>query len=143
MHSSRPLSTLLKHIALHHHFTQSPTPNMASLKLVCLALAVGLVVAAPLAESAISCGQVTNSVAPCLGYLRKGGAIPPACCNGIRSLNSAARTTPDRQAACRCMKAASSSIQGINFGLASALPGKCGVNIPYKISPATDCNRVR
>ncbi|KAF8042181.1 hypothetical protein BT93_A0716 [Corymbia citriodora subsp. variegata] len=116
---------------------------MASLKLVCLALVVGLVAVAPLAESGVTCGQVASSVAPCLGYLRSGGVIPTACCSGIRSLNSAARTTPDRQTACRCLKAASGNIQGLNLGLVAALPRKCGVNVPYKISPSTDCSRVR
>ncbi|KAK8519399.1 hypothetical protein V6N13_133323 [Hibiscus sabdariffa] len=114
-----------------------------SLKLACLVV-LCLVVGAHLAEGAITCGQVTSSLAPCIPYLKgSGGAVPPPCCNGIRALNSAAQTTPDRQAACNCIKSASASITGINYGLASALPGKCGVNIPYKISPSTDCNSVR
>ncbi|KAK3444833.1 hypothetical protein EUGRSUZ_A00724 [Eucalyptus grandis] len=116
---------------------------MASLKLVCLALVVGLVVAVPLTESAVTCGQVASCVAPCLGYLRAGGTLPSACCSGIRSLNSAARTTPDRQTACRCLQSAAGNIRGLNLGLVSALPGKCGVSVPYKISPSTDCSRVK
>ncbi|PON92740.1 Lipid transfer protein/Par allergen [Trema orientale] len=34
---------------------------------------------------------------------------------------------------------AASSIKGINFSLAAGLPGKCGVSVPYKISPSTKC----
>ncbi|KAL3753416.1 hypothetical protein ACJRO7_000762 [Eucalyptus globulus] len=116
---------------------------MVSLKLVCLALVVGLVVAMPLTESAITCGQVRSWVAPCLGYLRAGGKIPSACCSGIRSLNNAARTTHDRRTACRCIQSAAGNIRGLNLGLVSALPGKCGVRVPYKISPSTDCSRVK
>lgn len=69
--------------------------------------------------------------------------MPPGCCSGIKSLNAAAKTTPDRQAACNCIKGASKGIPGINYGLASSLPGKCSVSIPYKISPSTDCSKVK
>nr|AEI70826.1 non-specific lipid-transfer protein [Helianthus annuus] len=112
--------------------------------MVLCAVVTCMVVAAPYAE-ALSCGQVSSSLAPCIGYLTKGGVVPPACCSGVKSLNSAAKTTPDRQAACGCLKSAYSSISGINSGNAASLPGKCGVNIPYKISPGTrtDCSKVQ
>ncbi|KAJ0770952.1 putative plant non-specific lipid-transfer protein/Par allergen [Helianthus annuus] len=107
---------------------------------VCLVLAC-MVVVAPCAE-AISCGQVVSAMAPCLGYLMKGGPVPPACCGGVKGLNNAAKSTPDRQTACGCLKSVYASNSGINLGFASSLPGKCGVNIPYKISPSTDCSTV-
>nr|KJB71504.1 hypothetical protein B456_011G128100 [Gossypium raimondii] len=91
-----------------------------SLKLACVAV-LCMVVGAPLAQGAVTCGQVTSSLAPCIGYL----------------------TGNDRQAACKCIKSAAAGISGINYGIASGLPGKCGVNIPYKISPSTDCNSVK
>ncbi|KAK8556549.1 hypothetical protein V6N13_064571 [Hibiscus sabdariffa] len=112
-----------------------------SLKLACVVV-LCLVVGAPSAQG-ITCGQVTSSLAPCIRYLRTGGAVPPACCSGIKALNSAAKTTADRQTACNCIKSASGSISGINYGLAAGLPGKCGVSIPYKISPSTDCKSVK
>ena len=112
--------------------------SSAVVKIACIVVMV-MVVAAPAAE-AITCGQVTSSLAPCINYAKSGGNIPPACCNGIKSLNSAAKTTADRQAACRCLQSAAGSIKGINLSLVSGLPGKCGVNIPYKISPSTNCN---
>ncbi|KAK8619359.1 hypothetical protein V6N13_133321 [Hibiscus sabdariffa] len=113
-----------------------------SLKLACVVV-LCLVVGAPLAQGAITCGQVASSVAPCIGYLRgSGGRVPAGCCSGIKSLNAAAKTTPDRQEACKCLKSAAGSISGINYGLAGSLPGQCGVSIPYKISPSTDCSRV-
>lgn len=108
--------------------------------LVCMTFASVLLVA-PLAEAAITCGTVTSSMTPCIPYLRSGGALPPACCKGVSSLNSMAKTTPDRQTACGCLKNAYNSIKGIQPALAAGLPGKCGVSIPYKISPATDCSK--
>ncbi|WMV42721.1 hypothetical protein MTR67_036106 [Solanum verrucosum] len=37
---------------------------------------------------------------------------------------------------------AASSVSGIDFKNAAALPGKCGVkNIPFKISPKVDCSK--
>ncbi|KAK1428059.1 hypothetical protein QVD17_16886 [Tagetes erecta] len=90
---------------------------------------------------AVTCGQVVGAVAPCLGYLRNGGNPPPNCCNGIRGLRNQARTTADRKTICNCLKSASSSYRGVSGNYAASLPGKCGVNLPYKISPSTDCNR--
>ncbi|KAK8558275.1 hypothetical protein V6N13_038748 [Hibiscus sabdariffa] len=112
-----------------------------SLKLACVVV-LCLVVGAALAQGAITCGQVTSSLTPCIPYLRNGGALPSGCCSGIKSLNAAAKTTPDRQAACNCIKSAAASMSGINYSLASGLPGKCGVSIPYEISPSTDCKSV-
>ncbi|MCL7023037.1 hypothetical protein MKW94_022035 [Papaver nudicaule] len=114
----------------------------AVFKLACVILACFVVVAPYAAEGAITCGMVTSKMAPCLGYLT-GAALQPSCCSGVKSLLAAAQTTPDRQAACNCLKSASGSISGINFGNAASLPGKCGVSIPYKISPSTDCTKVQ
>ena len=113
-----------------------------SYKVACMAvLCLVAVAVAPYAEAAISCGTVTSKLAPCLGYLKSGGMVPPACCSGVKSLNSLASSTPDRQQACKCLKSGFQQIPGINPGLASGLPGKCGVNIPYPIRPSTDCSK--
>ncbi|KAI3408971.1 Non-specific lipid-transfer protein [Psidium guajava] len=115
----------------------------AVLKLACVLLAC-MVAAAPVARAAVTCGQVTGALSPCIPYARgSSGPVPASCCNGIRSLNSAAQTTPDRQTACKCLKSASGSISGLNYGVVAGLPGKCGVNIPYKISPSTNCDSVK
>ncbi|XP_039025420.1 non-specific lipid-transfer protein 1-like [Hibiscus syriacus] len=71
------------------------------------------------------------------------GVVPPACCSGIKTLNGEAQTTPERQEACNCLKSAAATITGINLNLASGLPGKCGVSIPYQISPSTDRKSVK
>lgn len=117
---------------------------MASMftKIHCVVVLVFVLMTSSTREvEAITCGQVVSYVAPCLGYLRNGGAPPTVCCNGVRGLRSQARTTSDRKTICNCLKSASSSYRGVSGNYAASLPGKCGVNIPYKISPSTDCNR--
>ena len=109
------------------------------MSVLCVVVAL-MVVSAPYAE-AISCGQVVSNLSPCLGYLTKGGAVPPGCCSGVVGLNNAAKTTADRQTACGCLKSVYASNSGINPDNAASLPGKCGINIPYKISPSTDCTK--
>ncbi|CAN0846875.1 Non-specific lipid-transfer protein 1 [Linum grandiflorum] len=95
--------------------------------------------------AAVSCGQVVNTLYPCLTYVQYGGSIPANCCNGIRALNNAAATTPDRQGVCSCLV---SSLRGFNISpyslrLAASLPAGCGVNLPYRIDPSIDCSKVR
>ena len=107
--------------------------KLACVLVICMVVAGG--------EAAISCGQAASALSPCISYLTTGGTMPPAaCCSGVKKLSSAATTTADRQAACKCLKNLSTSISGLNLGLASGLPGKCGVSISYKISPSTDCS---
>ncbi|XP_010483549.1 PREDICTED: non-specific lipid-transfer protein 4 [Camelina sativa] len=103
----------------------------------CLVLTVCIVASV---DAAITCGTVASSLAPCGGYLAKGGAVPPPCCAGVKKLNGMAQTTPDRQQACRCLQSAA---KGINPSLASSLPGKCGVSIPYPISTSTNCATIK
>ncbi|XP_047254554.1 non-specific lipid-transfer protein 2-like isoform X2 [Capsicum annuum] len=88
-------------------------------KIACFVL-LCMVVVAPYA-AALSCGQVTSAMAPCVPYL----------------------TPADRKTACTCLKSAANAIKGIDAGKAAGLPAACGVNIPYKISPSTDCSKVQ
>ncbi|WP_102016046.1 non-specific lipid-transfer protein [Klebsiella pneumoniae] len=115
---------------------------MASSTITCLVV-LCLVLLAPLANAAQSCGQVQLTVAPCIGYLRRPGpSVPVPCCNGVRTVFNQAKTVSDRQADCRCLKSTSLSLPGLNLPALAALPSKCGVNIPYKVSPTIDCNKV-
>ncbi|KAI4356143.1 hypothetical protein L6164_000190 [Bauhinia variegata] len=109
------------------------------LTVMCLALGP------PKAEAAVTCGQVVRYLMPCVSYVTNGGNVPAECCNGIRSLYGMAQTTQDRRSVCSCIKGAINGIPytGTNIGLAASLPGKCGVNIPYQISPNTDCSKVQ
>ncbi|KAI3858806.1 hypothetical protein MKW92_020980 [Papaver armeniacum] len=113
-----------------------------AVKVVCTLVLMCMLISAPYMAEAITCGQVASSLAPCITYLTGKGPLAANCCGGVRSLNSAAKSTPDRKTACGCLKSTAGSIKGINYGLAGGLPGKCGVSIPYKISPSTDCSKV-
>ncbi|KFK34404.1 hypothetical protein AALP_AA5G140700 [Arabis alpina] len=106
---------------------------------------VCMLVAAPMtSEAAISCGAVTSSLSQCIGYLFRGGFIPRACCLGVRRLNGMARTTRDRQQACRCIQGTARALGSrLNPGRAARLPGACRVRIAYPISARTNCNRIR
>ncbi|CAH8388597.1 unnamed protein product, partial [Eruca vesicaria subsp. sativa] len=110
--------------------------KLSTLVIVCM------LVSAPMAsEAAISCGAVTSNLGQCINYLMKGGKIPPGCCSGVRRLNSMARTTIDRQQACRCIQGAARSLGSkLNPGRAASLPRACSVKIPYPISARTNCN---
>ncbi|KAL4338296.1 hypothetical protein AHAS_Ahas12G0196000 [Arachis hypogaea] len=114
---------------------------MASLKVACVVTLVCMaLVGAPMVQGAITCGRVVGALSPCIPYLRMGGVPTAGCCNGVRSLNAAAATTADRRTACGCLKSAAQSIAGISPTYSQSLPGRCGVNLPYKFSISTDCS---
>ncbi|MGV7467976.1 non-specific lipid-transfer protein [Mycobacterium kansasii] len=116
--------------------------SSSAMKKVACAVILCIVMTAPYATAAMNCGQVTSTLGPCITYL-KGAPGPSAlCCAGIKRLNGMAQTPPDRKTACGCLKSAAAAVTGLNYGLASGLPGKCGVSIPYPISPSTDCSKV-
>ncbi|RZC77987.1 hypothetical protein C5167_002206 [Papaver somniferum] len=97
----------------------------------------------PYMAEAITCGKVLQDlVLPCYSYLRKGGAVTSGCCGAVRDVNSAAQTTTDRRVVCGCLQSAPRLIREINSSRLASLPGKCGVSIPYKISPSTHCSKV-
>ncbi|KAL7602392.1 hypothetical protein Lser_V15G25857 [Lactuca serriola] len=104
-----------------------------------LVLLLCVMVANTVEGEVVTCQMVVSSIKPCVGYLTIGGPPPPSCCNGVTYLNKAAATTPDRQTACKCLKQAATMVPGLNLDAAASLPVKCGVYIPYEISPDTDC----
>ncbi|XP_019162729.1 PREDICTED: non-specific lipid-transfer protein-like [Ipomoea nil] len=114
-----------------------------AVKVACMVV-VCMVVAAPSAEAAIVCGALVGKLTPCLSYVqgKAKGQPPAACCGAIKSVNSAASSTADRQAACKCLKQMAGNYPGMNIGAAASIPGKCGVNIGYPISTSVDCNKV-
>ncbi|CAN6325617.1 unnamed protein product [Urochloa humidicola] len=95
------------------------------------------------ASAAITCGQVASSLSPCIPYATgSASSLPASCCSGVRSLNGMARSSSDRQAACRCLKSLATSLKKLNMGTVAGIPGKCGVSVPFPISMSTDCNKV-
>ncbi|CAH1441392.1 unnamed protein product [Lactuca virosa] len=115
---------------------------MARIVMMVLCVVVTCMVVAETYAQAITCDQVVSDLSPCYGYLTNGGAVSSACCSGVEALNSAANSASARQTACSCLKSAYSSNSGINLSNAASLPSECGVNLPYKISPSTDCSTV-
>ncbi|CAN6468950.1 unnamed protein product [Victoria cruziana] len=110
--------------------------------LTCIAIAC-LLLLAPAGEAAVSCGSVISSLVPCIPYvINKMPAPSTACCSGIKALYGAAKTTADRQSVCTCLKGYAGKISGINYGVVASLPKKCGVSLPYSISPSTDCAKI-
>ncbi|XP_078436346.1 non-specific lipid-transfer protein 3-like [Wolffia australiana] len=100
-----------------------------------------LLMAAPCAYAVISCPQVNRRVGSCAGYVTAKTAKPtPACCAGVRSLNSQATTKPTRQAICNCLKDFANKIKGINDARVAGLPQQCGVSLPFTIGRTTNCN---
>ncbi|KAL8210181.1 hypothetical protein R6Q57_006913 [Mikania cordata] len=110
--------------------------------MVLCAVVTCMVVVASHAEASMNCGLVARNLAPCMPYLTGEGDAPTdACCNGVRTLNEDANTTPDRQTACDCLQSAYSSSSGIKPSNAASLASECGVNVQYEISPNTDCSK--
>jgi hypothetical protein len=94
------------------------------------------------ASASIKCEQVGLNLVPCLPYTIGRGTLTPGCYNGVRSLNSTASTSADRQVAYRCIKGLTSTISSLDLGAISGLPGKCGVSVPVPISPFTDYDKL-
>ncbi|KAG8377122.1 hypothetical protein BUALT_Bualt09G0135600 [Buddleja alternifolia] len=113
------------------------------LKVTCMVLMVVLVAEAVLVSEAapISCGTVTSTLAPCFEYVLGGGQVPVNCCTGVKSLYKAASTATDRRTVCTCLKSVTTSASPATIQNAKTLPGKCGVKLPYEISPSIDCNK--
>ena len=109
---------------------------------ICLAAAFLAVVFLAAPAAAITCSDVIKDLRPCINYLRSGSGAPPSpCCDGASSLASAATTTADKQTACNCLKSAAKSIS-LKPELAKALPGNCGITLPFQVDPNVDCSKV-
>ncbi|KAJ0450574.1 putative plant non-specific lipid-transfer protein/Par allergen [Helianthus annuus] len=87
-------------------------------------------------SEAISCGDLTGMISPCLGYLRSGGSPTKGCCDGARRVQGATRSQADRQFACKCAKAAAPRLK-VQPDLAGSLPGKCGICTTISIKSET------
>ncbi|TVU27274.1 hypothetical protein EJB05_29874 [Eragrostis curvula] len=116
---------------------------MARLAIVAVVAVLAVLVASETASAAISCGQVTSAITPCLTYAMGRASSPSTqCCAGVRSLNSQASSTADRRAACSCLKNMAGAARGVSMGNAASIPGKCGVSVSMPISTTVDCSKV-
>ncbi|KAM0933185.1 putative plant non-specific lipid-transfer protein/Par allergen [Dioscorea sansibarensis] len=92
-------------------------------------------------EGAIQCSDVLKEISPCTSYLKSGSGSPSsACCSGISKLNSAASTSADKKAACKCLLSAAQKIKP-DAAAAKGLPSSCGISLPYTISVNIDCSK--
>ncbi|XP_031498541.1 non-specific lipid-transfer protein-like isoform X3 [Nymphaea colorata] len=108
---------------------------------------VGMMVLAstPTATAAVSCNTVNSKLMPCLGYVTGSGIGAPSatCCSGMRTLYASLKVAADRQAACRCIKTLTSRFANIiKLNVIKTLPNKCGINLPYTISPSINCDKL-
>ncbi|KAL9459736.1 hypothetical protein AB3S75_003020 [Citrus x aurantiifolia] len=113
------------------------TVSLATLLLLLLATTT-----APLnATTTITCEQVTIWLTPCIYYGVLGGAVQPTCCDGIRSLNAASKTTEDRRTQCNCVKEGAVRIPGLDYDRVNTLLDICGSKCPYKLTHDLDCSK--
>nr|WBK70959.1 lipid transfer protein 1 [Petunia x hybrida] len=110
-------------------------------KIACCFMLLCMVVVAPHAMAAMTCGQVQVGVVSCLPYLTNHGPLG-SCCSVTKGLVTAAKTPQDRRTACACVKSALNTIKGIDLSKAAGLSDVCHANIPFKPSLSTDCSRV-
>ncbi|KAL3832883.1 hypothetical protein ACJIZ3_007619 [Penstemon smallii] len=101
-----------------------------------------LIISSSPASTAITCSDVIKDIKPCFDYLKSGSGSPPGpCCAGASNLAATAQSTADKQTACGCLKNASKNIN-LKPELAKALPGKCGISLPFEVSPNVDCTKI-
>ncbi|KAK1697504.1 hypothetical protein QYE76_014201 [Lolium multiflorum] len=117
--------------------------SLAPALLVVVALMAVVALAPRGASAALSCSTVYSALMPCLGYVESGGEVPQECCGGIKNIVATASSTPDRRAACTCLKNVARGVTaGPCLSRAAGLPGRCGVQLPYKISPNVNCDSI-
>ncbi|MED6146064.1 hypothetical protein PIB30_031080 [Stylosanthes scabra] len=100
----------------------------------------------PKVAAAMSCDEIKSDLTPCLSFVLFGGfMVPQACCDGARTVYGAAQTTPDRQALCSCIINAirGAPYTSFNVANAAAIPPKCGLSVPYPITPDIDCSSIK
>ena len=114
---------------------------MARVALLAVFSVLAALAVAEMASGAVTCGDVTSAIAPCMSYATGQASSPSVgCCSGVRTLNGKASTSADRQAACRCLKNLAGSFKGISMGNAANIPGECGVSVSFPINNNVNCD---
>ncbi|KAL3529494.1 hypothetical protein ACH5RR_008816 [Cinchona calisaya] len=92
-------------------------------------------------QTQISCNTVSSDLYPCLSFIMNGGTVDPACCSGINTLISLAKTKTDRQSVCLCLKSFLSNATDGQIKNAASIPGLCGVDLHFNITRDMDCSK--
>ena len=110
------------------------------LKLACIVI-MGLVLAnEPPRAHAMSCGRFLDKFSKCNQYAR-GGALEPACCQGLRDIKREDTTKAARQQSCNCMVGILNNVPGLIPSRALEIPTLCREPMPYPISTTANCNK--
>ncbi|KAL5708578.1 hypothetical protein ACHQM5_019361 [Ranunculus cassubicifolius] len=94
----------------------------------------------PTPGSAITCTDVVKDLSPCIKYLVNGGSPSTACCAGATNLMNSASTSADKKTACTCIQSTAAKVK-VNSAAAQALPGSCGITLPFTVSASVDCSK--
>ncbi|GMH22546.1 hypothetical protein Nepgr_024389 [Nepenthes gracilis] len=89
------------------------------------------------------CSLVVSELSSCLSFITKRSSEPSKpCCIGVGNMAAKAKTPADREAICRCAKAALVEVPDYDPRLISQLPQKCGASVKLPpIGPKTDCSK--
>ncbi|KAM3266145.1 non-specific lipid-transfer protein 1 [Capsicum annuum] len=109
---------------------------------VLVVVVLAVVQLAMVARGAVTCGQVDANLAPCVPFLTQGGEPGAACCSGVKTLNSLAKSTDERRTTCNCAKAAANRYPNLKDDAAQSLPSKCGVTLNVPISRTINCDTI-
>ncbi|KAL5775239.1 hypothetical protein ACOSP7_012796 [Xanthoceras sorbifolium] len=116
---------------------------MGSSALLALAAIVDMVVmSANCVEAAVTCADALTTIMPCKPFLVDGADKPTVpCCIGVKNVKDMASNPADRRAICECFKKAAPGM-GVDPAKAEALPGLCGVQLPFPIKADIDCTKI-
>ncbi|KAK2414900.1 non-specific lipid-transfer protein [Trifolium repens] len=119
--------------------------NSILIKVTCFVV-ISLFLGISLADPAELCDKIRHAFIPtCFPYLRNpDSSIPPPepCCNALKDINNEIPDTDERRVACKCMQFVITITPGADLpDRAIALPGKCGVDLPFQLSPWEECDR--
>ncbi|KAL3739399.1 hypothetical protein ACJRO7_020766 [Eucalyptus globulus] len=94
------------------------------------------------AEATIPCNTVNAKAAPCVTFaIGKAPTVPPACCSGLLQLARSVRSVNDKKDICRCMKAGTKSIRGLQDKFLKQIPTACHINVGFPVSANVNCEK--
>ncbi|KAL5773169.1 hypothetical protein ACOSP7_012793 [Xanthoceras sorbifolium] len=102
----------------------------SSVLLALTAIVVMVVMSANCVQAAVTCADALTTIMPCKPFLVDGADKP----------TDMASNPADRREICECFKKAAPAM-GVDPAKAEALPGLCGVQLPFPIKPDIDCTK--